>query len=662
MHGLMREGRREPALYSTLQTVAGVGQIEGAGPFAGHSNRFQGLTQIRGIQGNNFTEREEGFVSPIGDSGVPPDLAPYERIEVVKGPSSVLYGRVSAGGFVNRVRKKPLPEFHAELAPAVGSFDFYRVEGDVTGPLFDSDAARGRLVLAYEDAGAFVDGVDSETKVLAPSLDFDVTDSTRLLLLGSYQRNEFRPNPGIPTVRDGDTFRPPDIRRSLFVGVPNEDEAYNQALSGIAQLEQDLGDRWLATLRFNRIDLRRRGEFDSYGQAFGGIMPGDGDIRLYSTTPGIIFDSDVWSGELRLNGEIELLGRPANLTFGLDHTSFEDDFRNVYFDLLNSDDPTDRPNIYEENFADFTARDDTPYIFDESRVQEDTGVYGQIQFRPFERLSVLLGGRYDRADTLTNRRSTDVFTNEKQDDAWTGRAGLVFDVSQPISVYGLFAQSFDPVSAAGADGQILEPETGEIFEAGIKTEWLDGRLGVNAALFRLDRQDIPVGVDPDGPGGMPGFSISAGLQRTEGIELEINGEPLPGWNLSFGGSLSDFEFKDGPFVGSTPAGAADWQLGAYTGYEVQTGALKGLGLGVGLYAIDVRGASYFLPGVTVDGYERVDLSLFYNGLKDTKIVLQVRNVFDETYIESFDGFGSGHFGAPTAVLLTVRMDLEGLGK
>ncbi len=267
-----------------------------------------------------------------------------------------------------------------------------------------------------------------------------------------------------------------------------------------------------------------------------------------------------------------------------------------------------------------------------------------------------------RMPSVENRLINSTTSDIQVEDA-TGRAGLVFDVSQQVSVYGLYAQSFNPVSSVGADGELLEPETGEIYEAGVKTEWLDGKLGVNAALFRLDRQDIPFSTDPDGPGGNPPFSVSGGLQRTDGMELEINGEPLPGWKLSFGGALFDLEFKDGPFVGATPGGAADWQVGLFTSYELQTGALKGLGLGAGLFAIDERGVSVFSPGLTVEGYERVDLSLFYNGFEDTKIALQVRNVFDERYVEGTASFGNnGYFGAPTAVLLTVRIDLEGLGK
>lgn len=176
------------------------------------------------------------------------------------------------------------------------------------------------------------------------------------------------------------------------------------------------------------------------------------------------------------------------------------------------------------------------------------------------------------------------------------------------------------------------------------------------ALFRIERDDLAITDPVNGPGEF--FSVNAGLQRADGFELEINGEPLPGWNISFGGILLDSEFieRDEPNFGNAPRNAADWQVGLYTSYELQGGPLKGLGLGAGLFAIDERPVTEASPG-TIDGYERVDLQAFYNGFKHLKIALQVRNVLDEKYIETLERPRAyNHFGAPTAVLLTVRYD------
>lgn len=646
------EARQVQDLSQALETAAGVNVFSGTDPFGGVSPFGFDQTQIRGIALDGARDiREDGFVSST--FFFPTDLAIYERIDVVKGPSSTLYGRGSPGGFVNRIRKKPLSEFQFEIAPSIGSFDSYRLDADVTGPLFESEKVRGRLVAAYEDAGSFIDGVESERTLFAPSLELDLGDRTRLLLQGSYQEDEFIPNTGFALVEEGDRFRAPNVSRSLFFGVPNEDKNKWEFLTGTAQLEHDISDNWLATLRMNGSSQDTPIDQDSYVYGFAtateDFIPRVGDVNLFSSAYDI--QRDVWSGEFQLQGNVTVFGRPANIALGLEHSDLEYSRSNAYVAL-------GMANIYDDNFTDFLTADPNPGStgFTDTK---DTGVYGQFQFRPFERLSVLLGGRYDvsksetlSVDTLTGALSS---ADEQEDKAFTGRVGLTFDVSQRLSVYGLCAQSFEPTAATDRTGNILEPETGEIWETGIKTDWLNGKLGVNAAIFRIDRDNTAI------PGmGMVGeapFSVSAGLQRSEGIELEINGEALPGWQLSFAGSLLDSDFieQGDPFQGSQAGGAADWQVGLFTSYELQGGALKGLGAGVGVFAIGERGVSTFVPDATLDGYERVDLSLFYNGFENTRIALQVRNVFDEVYVAGADRTGAqAQFGSPPAVLLTVR--------
>ncbi|MGH8564294.1 MAG: TonB-dependent siderophore receptor [Gammaproteobacteria bacterium] len=371
-----------------------------------------------------------------------------------------------------------------------------------------------------------------------------------------------------------------------------------------------------------------------------------GGVGLYSSAFRI--DNDVWAGELRLEGSLDVLGRPAMAVLGVEHTDAQNINDQAFGNLGTA-------NIYAANFADFPTVEPAPG-FDGLFEQPSTGGYALLQFRPLDRLSVLLGGRYDSADTTFEDRFGGT-KNERADDAFTGRAGLVFDVRDSVSVYALYAQSFQPVLfSVGSDGELLEPEEGEIFEAGIKTEWFNGKLGVNAAIFRIERDKVPI-PDPDnGPGEF--FSVSGGLQRSDGAELEINGQPLPGWDLSFAGTLLDSGFRDGDpaTIGNATTGAADWPLGLFTSYELQGGPLKGLGLGMGFFAIDDRAVIPSSSG-TLEGYERVDLSLLYNGFKDTKIALQVRNVFNERYVEGSDRPGGfNQFGSPTAVLFTVRYD------
>lgn len=621
-----------------LELSAGVNQYSGTGPFGGQAGFGFNETTIRGIPIDSLHDvREDGFVNTTYFAI--PDMAIYDRIEVIKGPNSVVYGRGSAGGLINRIRKKPLAESRAEVALNTGSFDTYRADVDVTGPL--SDNVRGRVVAAYEDAGSFVDGVETQRTLLAPSADFDLTSSTRLQLQGLYQHDNFIPNTGFPLIARADgSYTAANVRRSLYFGVPTQEENEWDIYSGSAQLEQDLGDRWLATLRVNSSKTKSPMQTDRYAY----YLSAAGDTTLIRNDFSI--DRDIWAGELQLSGDIDLAGKTVKIAAGLELSDNDYHRRGAYAFLGSA-------NIYDENFSDPPDAEVTPG-FEYTTRNKSQGYYLQAQVRPIEPLSVLLGLRYDKTDSEYNAITT-LNLSQKKDDDVTGRIGLTYDLSQQVSVYGVYAQSFSPVIFdVDRDGNILEPEIGEIFELGVKTEWFDQRLGVNAAVFRIDRDDIPVSIKVPPPG-QP-YSISSGLQRSQGIELEINGQPLPGWNLSVAYDRLDSEFKDprDTFFGAKPGGSADWQLGLHTSYELQSGPLEGFGIGSTVFAIDDRGLSTFVRG-TLDGYERVDLNLFYKGLQSYEFALLIRNVLDERYVEGADRASAlAQFGSPTAALLTVR--------
>jgi TonB-dependent siderophore receptor len=633
-------------LGQALEMSAGVNQFSGTGPFGGRSSFGFSDVTIRGITIDGYNDvREDGFIN--NSYFTMPDMAIYDRVEVVKGPNAVTYGRGSVGGLINRVRKKPLAEEQTDVELSVGSFDTYRVDLDTTGPLFSSHRVRGRLVAAYDDEGSFVHGVDSRRAVAAPSLDVDLTPSTRLLVEGLAQIDRFTSNTGFPLVPNGDgSYRAPNISRSTFVGVPTDDGNHWSIYSGALQLDQDLSDRWLATLRLsgNRTENHIRNDRYAYGFY-------EGNTSLNSSA----FDigNTIWSGELRLSGDVDVAGLKLKLAAGAELSDNDYHRRGSYLPYPFT---LGYVNIYKGNFADLPSQPLTDsYQF--GGKDKNQGYYVQAQIRPIDRLRVLLGGRYDRTDSTFNSQTSGA-NYGKKDDAFTGRIGLTYDLTRQISAYTLYAQSFLPtLYAFDQNGNVLDPETGEIYEVGLKTEWFAGRLGLNTAVYRIDREHIPTQV-PVPPGQTP-YSISSGLQRSQGAELEINGELLPGWKLSMAYDVLSSKFKDpnDPLYGAKPAGTANWQYSMFTSYELQSGALHGLGAGLSLFAIPQRGLSTYQRG-TLDGYDRVDLHLFYKGLRDLEFRLTVRNLMDERYVEGADRIGgNAQFGSPRAALLSVRYSM-----
>jgi len=241
------------------------------------------------------------------------------------------------------------------------------------------------------------------------------------------------------------------------------------------------------------------------------------------------------------------------------------------------------------------------------------------------------------------------------------RVGLVQDLTKNISAYTTWGQSFEPVSNISRTG-ILDPQTGEGYEAGLKTEWFNKKLGANLAVYRQELDNIPI---PDPTNGMgESFFVSGGLHRTEGLEVEVFGSPLPGLTLAAAASWMDHAFIDpqDPNYGLSVIASVDRQYTLHANYEFQSGPLMGFGFGATLVSLGDR--NYILGGqqVYADGYERLDLNFSYKGFKYLDVSLHVRNALDAKYIEAPQQFtANGHYlGSPTAVLFSLTKKLGGV--
>jgi iron complex outermembrane receptor protein len=289
------------------------------------------------------------------------------------------------------------------------------------------------------------------------------------------------------------------------------------------------------------------------------------------------------------------------------------------------------------------------FDFDFTNENLDQGVYGQLLITLHDRLKLLAGARYDWAeiDHLNNNTGQ---LDTKDDGELTYRVGLTWEATRSVMTYAMYAQTFNPtVDARTESGRILDPETGEGLELGLKSEWFDGRLGASAAVFRQELDNIPI-TDPLNSN----FSINGGLQRTDGIELEVSGE-VAGLTLGLAAAWLDSEYIDprDPNYGFTPWGLIEHQASLFATYELQQGLLKGLGFGATILDVgDRRQGDYFLGDNSLSGYTRTDLHLSYKGVPDWNISLQLRNVTDERYIERLrDQYQDNFFGAPRALLV-----------
>jgi len=626
-------------------TLSAVELSSGVSPGSTAPGAFGG----RGFRGDRFAMRgQEGSVRSdgfaFGGSLSSFDPAVFERIEVVKGPAG-FYGQGSLGGFINLVRKKPKDKFAASVSAQGGSFDTYRLDVDVTGPLNDSRSLTGRLDAGYNDAGSFVHGVETQTRLIAPSIEAKIGERTRVLLQLWSQGTDYVPNPGIPTRLQGNRLEPAHVPRSFFFGVPSKQKSTEEILDAIVQVDHNLSDRWLASLLFQRGTDDTKLIFDNYGFDFGA-----GDTYMYANTQQV--KQDRWAGELRLAGSFDAFGREHQVLFGLERNRLENDYKGRYTYL-------GRANLYAGNFADAgVGTDDNlkPYA-NALTTTSSKAVYAQTVLSVAERTRLLISARYDWVDSDRDDRFREVRSGQS-DHALTRRIGLSHDFTDHVTAYAVWAQSFTPVSGMSRSGGLLKPETGNGYEAGLKTEWLDGQLDATLSVYQQDLTNRPLNDPNNGPG--QDFSISAGLHRTRGIEAEINGSPLPGLALGLAATWMTNEFLDrrDPNFGLANDDSIGHQFSANASYELQSGALEGLRFGATLVSYGDR--AYIgrrgIGQVYADGYERLDLSVGYNGFRNMEFSLHVRNVLDETYLERASGtlIFNNFYGAPRAVLARVK--------
>lgn len=629
-------------LTSALELTAGLVPASSStigGPFAGRGLEMNEQFSLRGQDLNGQRDmRVDGFALSSPEL----DLVLFDRVEVVKGPSSMLYGQGSLGGFINFIRKKPQAEARTSVVGQIGSWDTYRAELDTTGTLTENGELRGRLVAAYDDSGSFIDGVWTKSTVLAPNVDWQINDKTQLYLDLIYQDSDFRPSHGVPLRVDGDKLHMPDIPRSRMTGEPPSTDSYSDSRIATARVDHQLNDDWLVTLALQGGNQKFGRFFDNY--AHGGLDE-FGDTNLYADT--YTTDDDFWATELRVDGRFEAFGREHQVLMGLERNrrTYESTFAyqlvgvgNIYTNEYPSD-GTRAVDLDADSWSGFT---------------ENAGAYAQFIFGISDRMKILAGLRYDETEQTTD-------ADDATKDDVTTRVGLTYDLSSNLTTYAAYGESFSPVEEQTYDHKLLDPKTGESFEVGLKSDWFDGRLGVTLALFRQELNNVPI-PDPAHPDG----SISGGEQRNDGVEIEVSGSPMPGLEIVAGYGWVDSEYTDraDPEYGLVPYGTIEENGGISVSYELQEGMLRGLGAGFTYTYVGTRSFAYaglvdqgYVTGATsdqlwFDGFERTDFNFFYTALENWDLSLQVRNVFDDTYIERMrDIESNNYFGSPRAYLL-----------
>jgi iron complex outermembrane receptor protein len=613
--------------------------VPGVAPFNSSTTQL-GNFIIRGFLDTNFANnfilrnglREAGGLN----AETTPDV---ERIEVFKGPASVLYGGAAPGGTINVVTKQPLRDPFYAIDGTIGSFDFYRGAIDLSGPLNDSRTVLYRLNASYQDRGSFIDFVERDQFTIAPVVSVAIGERTRFALEGEYTETDESNFLGLPAV--GTVLPNPNgrIPRNRFVGSP--DTVLNSQRSRVGyRLEHEFSDNWSLQ---NAFQARF---FDRMYLGTNGLRIGtslDPDNR---TLNGIVFDEenniDIYDLNVNLTGKFSIGSIEHQLVFGVDLGRYEQDASffvapAVPLDVFNP--------VYRPIFA--GPYENVASLFN---VTDTLGIYIQDQVTLASNLKLLLGGRFDLFEQTNQNLLTDTTTSQSG-NAFSPRVGIVYQPIEPISVYASYSRSFAPVTGRSFEGDVFQPERGTQYEVGVKAD-LNERFSTTLALYELTRTGVTTA--DTRPGVPPGqFEIQTGEQRSRGIELSFQGEIMPGWNIIAGYAYTDARLTEDNVipVGSRLNGVPENALNLWTTYEIQQGSLQGLGFGLGLFYVGGRQIDLD-NSVELPSYLRTDAAIFYR--RDRfRAALNFRNLFDVEYFESAFGQNTISYGEPFTVQGTI---------
>ncbi|MBP5974014.1 TonB-dependent siderophore receptor [Brasilonema sp. CT11] len=588
-------------LNEIVRNVSGVANAGTAG------ERGENYT-IRGFDANVY---KNGFLDDYFTTRGFRDSANIERVEVLKGPASVLFGRLEPSGIINLITKKPLAEPYYNFSFTAGSYSFYRPTLDFSGPLTQDGKLGYRLNIAYENSGSFRDFVNKERFFIAPVLSWKIGDKTNLTLEGEYLHTENSYDDGLYLI-GGKIIPNVPISRNLNdprsqIGI----DASQTYLTLNHEFNQNLSLRTAfrvttASETVNRFALRGFGASD------------DGTVDLLSVPYNYYFETYFLQNDLTAKFNTGFLKH--TLLFGLELGRLYDRRLSNYQSVGSSN--VFNP-VYNFSYGSYQPLDNT------ATNTNSFGIYLQDQISVFDNLKLLVGGRFDTYHSERQDFNNDS-TTVTDSDAFSPRVGVVYQPTKEISLFANYSRSFVPVSGSSKNGDAFEPTRGTGYEVGIKGNFLNNRLSSTLAFYTVTKTNV-LTADPSDPTGT--FSIQVGEQRARGIELDIAGEILPGWKVIASYAYTDAQItEDNTYpVGNTLGSIPQHSGSLWTTYTFQKGALEGFGFGGGIFAAseaygDVSNFN------TVPGFVRTDAALFYK--KDRlRASVNFKNLFDIRYFE-----------------------------
>ena len=602
--------------------------VPGATPGTGESNRDQFT-----LRGNNTTA--DFFVDGVRDDAQYfRDFYNVERVEVLKGPNAMIFGRGGGGGIVNRVTKRASFGDFREVLTSTDSFGGLRLTGDV-----DHGIASGvgvRVNGLYENGESFRRHVDLERYGVNPTVAFQAGASTRIDFSYEYFHDRRTADRGLPA----NGLRPLEGHDRDFFGDPDDSFAKANVNIGTFAIEHELADG---------LTIKNRTQFADYSKFYQNIYPSSYNATTDLVTLGAYNsrnDRQNLFSQTDLVWENRLGGIDQTLLFGFEVGRQKSRNQRMTGTFLNgtttplSDPTVDKVVSFASSASDTNNRTRATIA----------SAYIQDQIRPADWLEIVAGVRFDSFKLSVNDLRPGSTDFSRRDELWSPRLGLILKPRDNLSIYTSYSRSYLPQSGDQFSGLTsttadLKPERFDNYEIGAKWEPIDGLLAT-AAVYQLDRTNTRA-TDP-----VTLQTVLTGAQRSKGVELGLERSISDRWQVSAGYSWQKAEITK--TTASAPAGrevplVPRHSFSLWNRYDVS----NAFGLGLGLIA---RSKSYasINNSVKLPAYARVDAAAYHKLMRGIEAQINVENIFGADYFPTAHSDNNIAPGAPRTVKAQLR--------
>jgi outer membrane receptor for ferric coprogen and ferric-rhodotorulic acid len=579
-------------------------------------------------------------------------LAVYDRVEVVRGATGLMTGAGNPSAAINLVRKRATSkELTGSAELAIGSWNDYRTQLDVSTPLNKEGTVRARVVGEYNQRDSWIDLVENKSKTIYATVEADLTPKT--LLSVGYTRQETDPKGpmwgGLPYWYTDGSPTNWDVSKTSAAGWTSWSTEYYNAF---ANLEHEFDNGWKVRASVTHSDRKA----DSYLLYVSGVPDRATGLGMFPFAGSYVTHTKQDDIGLHASGPFQLFGRKHEAAFGYQHSEqkFNSDSRAADFGSASSD----IGDFNHWNGAAYPTPTWGAASFYESSVTRQEALYGVARFAITDPLKLIVGARVTNYTKTGHGLWTPAYEVKNEHEV-TPYAGLVYDLNDSWSAYASYTEIFQPQNMKNLAGSTLDPITGKSAETGIKGEFFDGRLNVSAAVFKIRQDNLGQAAGLVDRGGLPeAYYVGTKGATSKGIEFEVSGQLAKGWNATAGYTSFKAEDASGAEFNSVYPRKL---LRLYTTYNLP-GELSKFTVGGGVnwegrtYTIDPNAPASTNGRIEQEAYSLVNLMARYEISKNLSAQFNLNNALDKKHFGMFAAYGAITYAAPrsASVLLKYR--------